>query len=305
MKRAATAEPAPAPPGTAGVAGKATEGARSRPLAGFAVYSATVFVVAWLLWYAADLTGRQLGAGFGVRSILYLPGTFAPAMVALAFAFRRSGSDTRSLLDSVTHWNVPIGWYAFALVFMAGVKLLAAGAHRVLVGSWPEFGTVPLVLMLGAALMSAPFQIGEELGWRGYALPLLMKRFGVAAAGLLLGLVWALWHLPLFLLPGADMVGQPLPVFVVSVTALSVVMAVVWQSTGGSLPVLMLMHAAVNNTTGVVPAAGQVADQFSLQGTPMAWLTMLILSGAAVFAVAMASIAKAHSAAVSVGHPNS
>lgn len=298
MKRTVISEPAPAPPGPAGVAGKATEGPRSQPLAGFAVYAAAVFVVAWILWYTADLIGRQLGAGFGVRSILYLPGTFAPAMVALAFAFHRV-SNAHSLLASVTHWNVRVGWYAFALVFMAGVKLLAASAHRILVGSWPEFGTVPLVLMFGAALMSAPFQVGEELGWRGYALPLLMKRFGVGAAGLLLGLVWALWHLPLFFLPGADMVGQPLPVFVISVTALSVVMAVVWHRTGGSLPVLMLMHAAVNNTTGVVPAAGLVADQFSLEATPMAWLTAGILSSAAVVAAALPSPVNARGATMS------
>lgn len=290
MTRDVLAERAAAVANTAGVARKATEGPTSRPLPGLAVYAAIVFVGAWLLWYGADLIGRQLGAGVGMRGILYLPGTFAPAMVALLFAVRRGEPAVRRLLSSVTHWNVGIGWYAFALVFMAGVKLAAAGGHRVLFGSWPEFGTVPLVLLFGAALLSAPFQVGEELGWRGYALPLLMERFGAAAAGLLLGLVWALWHLPLFFLPGADMVGQPLPVFVVAVTALSVVMAIVWQRTGGSLPVLMVMHAAVNNTTGVVPAAGQVTNQFSLQATPMAWLTALILSSAALAAVVGAGL---------------
>lgn len=293
MKRVLIAGPAPAAPGTAGAARKAAKGVESQPLAGFAVYSATVFVVAWPLWYGADLVGRELGAGLGVRGLLYLPGTFAPAMLALAFAFRRGSAG--GLLASLTRWKVHVGWYVFALLFMIVVKLLAASAYRVLVGSWPEFGTVPLALMLGAALMTAPFQVGEELGWRGYALPLLMERVGVGAAGLLLGLVWALWHLPLFFLPGADKVGHPLPVFVVSVTALSVVMAVVWQRTGGSLPVLMLMHAAVNNTTGVVPAAGRVADQLSLQGTPMAWLTAGILSGAAVLSVAWTRPAPARS----------
>lgn len=291
MTRDVPTEPTPALPDLAGVAREAAVDGSSRRLPGFAGYAATVFVAAWLLWYSADLIGRQLGAGLGVRSILYLPGTFAPAMIALLFAFRRGEPAGRSLLSTVTHWNVRIGWYAFALVFMAGVKLAAAVAHRVLVGSWPEFGPVPLVVLFGAALLSAPFQVGEELGWRGYALPLLMERFGVAAAGLVLGLVWALWHLPLFFLPGADMVGQPLPVFVVSVMALSVVMAVVWQGTRGSLPVLMVMHAAVNNTTGVVPAAGQVADQFSLQAMPMAWLTAGILAFAALAAACHAHTA--------------
>jgi membrane protease YdiL (CAAX protease family) len=68
-------------------------------------------------------------------------------------------------------------------------------------------------------------QVGEELGWRGYALPRLARRFGLGGASLVLGVLWAGWHLPLFYMLGGDTVGQSFPLFVCQVTALSVAIA--------------------------------------------------------------------------------
>src|SRR5439155_8728888 len=120
------------------------------------------------------------------------------------------------------HWRVGARWHLFAIGYMAVLKLTVACLHRAIAGSWPRFGhDLPGVIVV-AIVISTPFQAGEEVGWRGYALPRLVARFGVGRASVLLGLVWACWHLPQFFIPEADTYGQSFFVYVIQVTALSV-----------------------------------------------------------------------------------
>jgi uncharacterized protein len=243
------------------------------------MYFAATFALAWLAWFVADRFAMANGLGAGVRGVLYLPGTFTPALVALLLTERTAGpGGVRTLLSRLTRWEVGVGWYLFALGFMATVKLLAALGYRLVEGGWPAFGPTPVVLMLAAVALSTPFQVGEELGWRGYALPGLAGHLGMAGASVVVGVIWAAWHLPLFYLAGADMVGQPFPFFLLSVTALSVAMAWLYVGTGGSLLLVMVMHAAVNNTTGIVPASLPApGSPWTLAASPIAWLTAGIL----------------------------
>lgn len=259
------------------------------------MFIAATYALAWILWVAADRVAQATGADAGTRGLLFLPGTFSPAVVALWLTARsRDETAMDVLVGGIVRWNVGARWWAFAIGFMATVKLLAAASHRVLEGAWPPFGQVPVFLMLGAVILSTPFQAGEELGWRGYALPRLAHRMGMAAASLVLGVVWAAWHLPLFYLQSADLTGQPFPVFLVSVTALSVAMAWLYAGTGGSLLLVMIMHAAVNNTTGIVPAGmDRPVGVMTLDGTVMGWLTAAILAAfAAAFLATMRRVSR-------------
>lgn len=121
-------------------------------------------------------------------------------------------------------------------------------------------------------------QAGEEIGWRGYALPRLSAFLGLSGASIALGVIWAVWHLPFFFISGADKSGQSFPVYLLSVTALSVAMAWLYWRTNGSLLLTMLMHAAVNNTKDIVPSAVSAAtNAFSLNSSRVAWLSVAIL----------------------------
>jgi membrane protease YdiL (CAAX protease family) len=153
------------------------------------------------------------------------------------------------VLDVQVSWQ----WYAFAVGYIAVLKLMAATMHRLIGGAWPTFGTAPWVLIPFAILISAPVQAGEEIGWRGYALRRLAARFGFARASLLLGLLSGVWHLPLFVIPGHGNYGQSFWLFVLGSTALSVAMAWLFMNTRGSVGLAMLMHSAVNQTNGLVP----------------------------------------------------
>ena len=149
--------------------------------------------------------------------------------------------------------------------------------------------TVLVLVMLAATLGSALVggQAGEELGWRGFALPRLATRFGLRTASFLLGVLWAGWHLPLFFILGGDTVGQSFPLYVLQVTALSVAFAWLYARTRGSLLLTMLLHAAVNNTKDIVPSAVPGATQpWALSTSPVAWLTVALLWGTAAFFLA-------------------
>jgi uncharacterized protein len=216
---------------------------------------------------------------------VFLIGVFAPALVAIALTARAEGRDgVWRLLTRITQWQVPARYYAIAVFYLAATKLTAALIHRMFTGAWPAFGDTPVVLLFAAILFSTWVQAGEEIGWRGYALPRLAARMGLGGASLLLGVVWALWHLPLFFLPGSGSDGQSFPIYLLHVTALSVAMAWLYWRTDGSLLLVMVMHASVNNTTGIVPTAVPGATEvWTFSGSPVAWWTVALSLAVAAF----------------------
>jgi membrane protease YdiL (CAAX protease family) len=213
---------------------------------------------------------------FAVGGPVFLLGVFAPGLVALALtAFTDGAAGVVGLLARIGRWHVGGRLYSMAIGYMAATKLVAALIHRLVVGEWPVFGDTPLALMAGAVLVSTWVQAGEEVGWRGYALPRLATHVGLGGASVLLGVIWALWHLPLFIMQGTGSTGQSFPIYLLHVTALSVAMSWLYWKTQGSLLLVMLMHAAVNNTTGIVPAAlPNATDPMSFQGSLVAWATI-------------------------------
>jgi membrane protease YdiL (CAAX protease family) len=218
-------------------------------------------------------------------AVLVYLGTFAPALVALALTLARGGREgVRALLARTLPVAAPARWWAFALGYLLAVKLVAAGLHRLVSGHWPRFGTETLLLIPFAIAISTPVQAGEELGWRGYALPRLASRMGLAPASLLLGLAWALWHLPLFFAGGADKYGQSFVVYAAQVTAISLAMAMLCARTDGGLFLPMLFHAAVNNTKDIVPSASPASHGvFSPVASLEAWIGAGLLWVCAAF----------------------
>ena len=245
----------------------------SRPKADWALLE--FFLLTYAGLWACFFSVAAMSARTPGRGLLLFLGPFAPSMAALWLTARADGRPgVRALLSGVLRWRVGARWYVFALGYMAVLKLTVALLHRAINGSWPRFGHDLPGVILAAIVVSTPFQAGEEVGWRGYALPRLAARFGVGRASVLLGLVWACWHLPQFFIPEADTYGQSFFVFVIQVTALSVAMAWLWVRTGGSVLLPMLMHAAVNNSKDVVPSATPGAtSMFGLHASMVAWLT--------------------------------
>jgi membrane protease YdiL (CAAX protease family) len=247
-------------------------------------FFALTYLITWacfitaLAWSGRLPSGAPLGPGL---SALILFGTFAPSMVAVGLTARAAGgAAVRTLLGRLFQWKVSAQLYLFAIGYMAVIKLTVAPVHRVATGTWPRFGDEPWYLLIAATVFSTVIggQAGEEIGWRGYALPRLATRFGLARASIMLGVIWASWHLPLFFLRQADTYGQSFPVYLLQVTALSVAIAWLYGRTNGSLLLTMLMHSAINNTKDIVPSLATTGtNPFTLNASLVSWLTLALL----------------------------
>jgi len=237
------------------------------------------YIISWSLFISAAIISRNANSPDSEFSpagyFIYLIGVFAPALVAVFLSWREERkAGVLALLSKIFKAPTYLGWYIFAIGYFATVKLLAAVVYRIPIGQWPLFGHEAFYIIVAGIIFSTPMQAGEEIGWRGFALPRMANRFGIAGASVILGIIWAAWHLPFFFLHGADKFGQSFPVYLLSVVALSVAMAWLYWRTHGSLMLTMLMHAAANNTTGIVPSASLGAvNPFSLNASPIAWIS--------------------------------
>ena len=234
------------------------------------------FAVTWTCFITvavAILAEKPLGY------TLVLVGAYAPSCVALSLtAWRERQQGVRAILRHVIQWQEAARWYLFAVFYIVAIKLTVALILRASTGTWARFGTTPWYVIPLAIALSTPFQAGEEIGWRGYALPRLSGRVGLRWASILLGLIWAVWHLPQFFIRANDTHSQPFLIFAFQVVAISVTLAWLWHGTSKSLLLPMLLHAAVNNSKDIVPSATPGANNvFGLSASPVAWMTVLLL----------------------------
>src|SRR5581483_8817094 len=164
------------------------------------------------------------------------------------------------------------------------IRFAAALIARIATGAWPTFSHDPWYVYADWIVIGILITSGEEVGWRGYALPRLGTRIGFGWASVVVGAAWALWHFPLFfILPGTGNYGQSFPLFFIGTTALSVAIGWLFVHTKGSVLLAMLMHSSVNATHEIVQSGFAIVGPFSLNTTPIAWLTILLLWIAAAY----------------------
>ena len=247
------------------------------------------YLISWTCFITVALLSHETGAipaGLTtLQKILLFIGTVTPALVSMGIlTLDKKIKERNIILMRIVNWKMNYQWYLFAAGYIAIIKIIVSFIYLMLNGSWPPFGNEALYIMLIATLFSTPVQAGEEIGWRGFALPRLSEKFGLVFASIILGILWACWHLPLFFVREADTFGQSFPLYLMQVTGLSVAMAWLYWRTGGSLFLVMLMHAAVNNTKDIVPSGiAGATNTFGFQGSTVGWLTLLLIWLCALF----------------------
>ncbi|MGZ5189500.1 MAG: CPBP family intramembrane glutamic endopeptidase [Flavisolibacter sp.] len=246
-------------------------------------YFFLTYLLSWTFFITSALLSNKNQANFAglslLQQILIFIGIIIPSLVAL-WLTSRSGipGQTQKLLNRIGRWKVHIKWYLFAGAFIVVLKLLVACLYKIITGSWPELGKETWYMMLIGIIFSTWIQAGEEIGWRGFALPQMTARFGLVISTLLLGIFWAFWHLPLFFIKGTSVYGQSFSLYFIQVIAMSVIIGWLYWRTQGSLLLVMIMHAAVNNTSGIVPSVVSGAnDPLELSNSLVGWLTVMLL----------------------------
>jgi len=199
-----------------------------------------------------------------------------PAVAAVATAALLGHDALRELGAYTVRWRVPLRWYLAALLLPLPVSALAAG----LVWRAGAPGPIEFLPVTALGLIVFALVAGEEIGWRGFALPRLLARVGPWGASAILGVVWAAWHLPLFFMPTMPQYGSPFPAFIGYTIGLSLILTVLAQRTRGSLVIATLFHGAVN-TIGFTNTDATAAQRG--WGNAAAYLVVASLIGGVVW----------------------
>jgi uncharacterized protein len=252
-----------------------------------ALFLALTFGFAWLLWgywvIAMPPGGLVISPAFIMCAIV---GGFAPSLAAIAVCFARGrGAAVVNLLVGIRR---PVRWpYVVFALFAVPAATAISCAVQLLAGLPLRLQDPSLLAM--ALVWPAMAAIGEEFGWRGFLLPSLAPALGLIPSAIVIGLIWGVWHLPadyvglkgyeeLFWL--AFLINGP-----VVLTAHSVVMAWLWQGTGGSMAAVLLYHWSVTASAIVAPGAVGQGWEGILSAAICAaaiWvLTALVLAGTA------------------------
>jgi len=219
-------------------------GLRSRSLGTF---FALAFGLGWGTMAAMAVFIDQIEAVFGeigYTNPVFILAVWSPGIAGVWLVWRHHGAaGVRSFLRRLTLWRMPVAWWAFLVVGVPAIVYLGAAIKGTIGDPFPFSPWYDVLPMLGFALIIGPV---EELGWRGVALPLLQRRFAPLWAGLLLGVMWGLWHAPAFLFSGTPQSAWSFGPYVLGILALSVIWTPMFNASGGSILIAALFHWQIN-----------------------------------------------------------
>ncbi len=234
-------------------------------------------VLAGTVWLNSTIAANPLDSPRPlVAALFWLVITLLPAWIVWSCFSRRHG--VRALLRTLVAWRVAPRWYLVALLLPMGISGAGIVLLALLGQPLPPFPRtepvrelLPLLVITFVATMLYGGPLGEEVGWRGFALPRLQLRSSPLVASLLLSVVWGLWHAPLHLMgvyQGIFPDGLPgIGLRIVTTVPTTILFTWFFNRTKGNLWLIVLLHTALNNTAG-----------FWLPITPGVYATMSVVT---------------------------
>ena len=220
-------------------------------------YFLIAFVFSWLLFLPGVLTYYGvLNLSDSVVSVLGITGLLGPILSGFIMtAVTEGGAGIRRWLRRIVRWRVGFQWYLFALIGLPVVMVLGTIVRPGALESFQTLAPLSVLPYLSAfvfmVLIGGP--LFEEPGWSGFAQPRLQRLHGPLVGGLILGSLWALWHLPGFLIPSEALTDIPprgtvlnFVVFALALIGLRLIIMWVFNNTKGSVLMAILAHASWN-----------------------------------------------------------
>ncbi len=225
----------------------------------------------WAIAWSTSFFGYAMSVRYPSDAwLLFVFGPFVGGALVTAIVEGRPG--LTAFFGRMARWRVGLRWYAVAVLLPPALRLAALGLN-VLSGAaiapdarWPG----PPDLLAESLVLSALIAVAEEPGFRGFALPRLLEGRSALAASLVLGALHTVWHLPLLV------AGEESPVIVPIIVAGAVVITWLFNHAGGSVLVVMLLHASVDLWVGVFDRLFAPADA----AAQTAWLAVAYVASA-------------------------
>jgi membrane protease YdiL (CAAX protease family) len=221
------------------------------------VFFCLTFAITWGIGLMALLFPVQLREIFGDFSEgnpLFFLAVFSPTLSAcLLTALIEGRNGLKKLVSSLGRWRFHISYYVFILLGIPALGylavLLGGGGNELDLGKWYLF--LPLLF---CQVFTDPGPLGEELGWRGFALPRLLRLHPPIKTSLILGVIWGLWHLPAFYVSGLPQEGASFLFFFLGAIVLSFLSTYLYIRTRGSVLITALLHLTTNFSLSVIGA---------------------------------------------------
>jgi membrane protease YdiL (CAAX protease family) len=218
------------------------------------LYVLIAFVWSWLCWVPDAMMdqGIELPATLARLSNAIVDyGAWGPLVAALVVSAWAGGkAGLRAFVGRMLNFRFGLRWYLVAILLYPALIAASMAVAVALGDPLPEMPMLAQPLVVPIIFLVIFFTAGplqEEAGWRGTVQEDFQSRFHPLVASLLVGLMWGLWHLPLFFMEREDIYYQrPIWGLIISTMLASVLFAWVYNSTGGSILAAMLMHASFN-----------------------------------------------------------
>ena len=249
-------------------------------------FVALTFAISWAIWWG--MASMSLGIETSGGAVLNIVALSGPSITALILSAVLGGGHLRRLLDGFSIARASAMWVIVALVLPLAMILVAIAVSVLALGAPTPVITIALVGVLATEFVRILFlggPLGEELGWRGFALPRLQARHTAFRASLLVGLIWGMWHIPLYFVPGTGQFETvsggtdpafAIGAFVVWTIGLSILFTWLFNETRGSLIVVILFHTSIN-LGAFVPAAVGSTGAASFLYAIVTWIVALIV----------------------------
>jgi len=206
------------------------------------------FGLTWGLAALFLLFTDQMSAIFGEPSLsnpLVILAVYSPGIVGVLLVWHRYGlQGLGSFFKRLTLWRAPLPWWSFLILGIPAVVFVAAAINGT-IGT--AFNFSPWYMALPAIAFALVLGPIEEFGWRGLALPVLQRRYAPFWAGLILGVIWAVWHIPSFLISGLPQSSWSAAPFFLGIIALSIIVTPLFNASRGSLLIAVLYHFQMMN----------------------------------------------------------